>query len=92
MDQTAQAHSPTWVAFAYACFIGSVGMLAIGILLLPLDLAAKGYFAMGVVALIQSSVTVTKTLRDMHESTKLVNRIEDARTERLLMEAGKTPV
>jgi hypothetical protein len=32
---------------------------------------------------------MTKTVRDMHEAAKLVNRIEDARTERLLMDAGK---
>ena len=28
---------------------------------------------------------MTKTLRDVHEGGKLVNRIEDARAERLLM-------
>jgi hypothetical protein len=33
---------------------------------------------------------MTKTQRDIHEASKLVNRIEDARTERLLMEVGKT--
>jgi len=64
-------------------------MLGIGIIFLPLELSAKGYLIMGVVALIQSCITLTKTMRDMHESTKLVNRIEDARTERLLMEVGK---
>jgi hypothetical protein len=89
MDKNAQPHSVAWVAFAYAAFAASIGMLGIGILFLPLDLSAKGYLIMGVVALIQSCITVTKTMRDMHESTRLVNRIEDARTERLLMEVGK---
>jgi len=28
-------------------------------------------------------------MRDMHESGKLVNRIEDAKTERLLMEVER---
>jgi hypothetical protein len=32
---------------------------------------------------------MTKTMRDMHESGKLVNRIEDAKTERLLMEVER---
>lgn len=89
MDKTGQAHSAAWVTFTYAAFAGSVAMLGIGIALLPLDLSAKGYLIMGVVALIQSCITVTKTMRDVHESSRLVNRIEDARTERLLMEAGK---
>ncbi len=44
---------------------------------------------MGVVMLVQSCVTLTKTIRDQHEAERLVNRIEDARTERLLMEVGK---
>jgi hypothetical protein len=52
---------------------------------MPLDIWMKGYFAMGVAMLIQSCVTVTKTIRDVHESSKLVNRIEDAKAERLLM-------
>ena len=56
---------------------------------MPFDLWMKGYFAMGVVMLVQSCVTVTKTLRDVHEGRRLVNRIEDAKTERLLMAVGK---
>ena len=42
-------------------------------------------------AVVDISITMTKTLRDVHEGTKLVNRIEDARAERLLMgmERGK---
>jgi hypothetical protein len=92
MDNGSQAHSTAWVTFTYAAFAGSVVMLGIGIALLPLDLSAKGYLIMGVVALIQSCITVTKTMRDVHESSRLVNRIEDARTERLLMEAGKSAV
>jgi len=40
---------------------------------------------MGVVLLIQTCITVTKTIRDVHESKRLVNRIEDAKAERLLM-------
>lgn len=39
--------------------------------------------------LMQCCVTLTKTLRDMHESSRLVNRIEDAEAERLLMEVSK---
>ena len=52
---------------------------------MPLGLWIKGYFAIGIVMLIQSCITRTKTIRDVHESGKLVNRIEDAKAERLLM-------
>jgi hypothetical protein len=39
--------------------------------------------------LTQSCITMTKTMRDMHEGDKLVNRIEDAKAERLLMEVER---
>ena len=83
-------HSSSWVTFTYASFIGAVVMVAGGIILMPLDIWIKGYFAMGVVMLIQSCVTMTKTLRDVHEGSKLVNRIEDAKAERLLMGIERT--
>ncbi len=41
------------------------------------------------VTLVQSCITLTKTIRDVQESAKLVNRIEDAKTERLLMEIDR---
>ena len=49
----------------------------------------KGYLTMGILMLVQCCFTLTKTVRDMHESGKLVNRIEDAKAERLLMEVSK---
>ena len=87
----ASPHSAAWVTFTYASFFASVGMVGIGIWFLPLDLSIKGYLTMGFLMLVQSCITMTKTLRDMHEGSKLVNRIEDARAERLLMgmERGK---
>jgi hypothetical protein len=85
--QTAQIsqHSGSWIAFTYASFFASVAMVGGGILFAPIDIWIKAYFAMGAALLIQSAITMTKTLRDVHEGGKLVNRIEDARAERLLM-------
>jgi hypothetical protein len=34
--------------------------------------------------LMQSCFTLAKSLRDMHEAGRMINRIEEARTERLL--------
>jgi len=86
MNTQAVPHSSAWVSFTYASFAGSLAMVAGGIIFLPVDLWVKGYFAMGVVLLIQACITVTKTIRDQEESKRLVNRIEDAKAERLLME------
>ena len=91
MNPQATQHTSSWVTFTYASFIGALLMVAAGVVLMPTDLWMKGYFAMGIVMLIQSCITLTKTIRDVHESGKLVNRIEDAKAERLLMgiERGK---
>ena len=89
MNQNVQPHSGAWVTFTYVSFSASAFMVAIGVFFLPLDLWIKGYLAMGIVMLVQSCVTLTKTVRDMHEGGKLVNRIEDAKAERLLMEVSK---
>jgi hypothetical protein len=86
MNAQATQHSSAWVSFTYASFCGALGMVLAGIIFLPVDMWVKAYFAMGVVLLVQTCITVTKTVRDVHEGARLVNRIEDAKTERLLME------
>jgi hypothetical protein len=88
MNQNVQ-HSGAWVTFTYVSFAASALMVAIGVYFLPVDLWIKGYLTMGILMLIQCCVTLTKTVRDLHESTRMVNRIEDAKAERLLMEVNK---
>ncbi|GJD31279.1 hypothetical protein PMNALOAF_2533 [Methylobacterium adhaesivum] len=89
MSNETTQHSGAWVAFTYASFLGAALMVALGILFMPVDIWMKGYFAMGVIMLVQSCITATKTVRDVHEGRRMVNRIEDAKTERLLMGVGK---
>jgi hypothetical protein len=89
MNPNAQNHSGAWVTFTYVSFGTALLMVAVGIFFLPVEPWIKGYLAMGVTLLIQSCVTLTKTIRDVHEGDKLVNRLEDARTERLLAEVAK---
>jgi hypothetical protein len=81
--------SPAWITFTYVSFVGAVGMVAGGILFAPIDISMKAYFAMGTLMLVQSCITLTKTIRDVQESAKLVNRIKDAKTERLLMDIDR---
>ena len=89
MNNAVLHHSHAWIVFTYVSFVAALAMVLVGIILMPLDLAMKGYLAMGVAMLIQSCITMTKTLRDNDEAGKLVNRLEDARTERLLMDVSK---
>lgn len=84
-------NSPGWLMFVKASFAASVlGMLA-GIMFLPADLHVKGFFAMGTMFLVGSTFTLSKTIRDEFESGKLVNRIADAKTEKILKEYSADP-
>ena len=84
---TIERPSSAWVMFGYISFAASIVMVGAGILFLPQDWWVKGYFAMAVLLLIQACFTLAKSLRDVHESGRFINRLESARTERLLREA-----
>jgi hypothetical protein len=89
MNQPILHHSQSWIVFTYVSFVAALAMVVGGIIMMPLDWAMKGYLTMGIVMLVQSCITLTKTIRDNDETGKLVNRIEDAKTERLLMDVAK---
>jgi hypothetical protein len=84
MNNTQFSHSAAWISFTYANALAAVSLVLGGIFFLPLDLWIKGYLVMGVAMLISSVTILTKTMRDVQESGKLVNKIEEARTEKLL--------
>lgn len=73
-----------WVNFCYASFAASMLMVGGGIFALPLDWWVRAYFAMGMAMVVQSAFTLAKTIRDLHETNRMINRIEEARTEKLL--------
>ncbi len=76
--------SPGWIFFQYVSFAVAVLMMIGGIAMIESNIWMKGYLAMAAVLLINSSITLAKTIRDHHEATKLVNRLEEAKAEQLL--------
>lgn len=84
--QTTQLNSSSWMFFVKASFAISLLAMAIGIFFLPTDLWVKGYLAMGTIFLVGSTFTLSKTLRDEFEANKLINKIHDAKTEKMLRE------
>ncbi|HMO28808.1 YiaA/YiaB family inner membrane protein [Enterovirga sp.] len=80
-------HTPAWKTFTYVSFMLSVGMMAVGVFFLPADIWIKGYLAMATVFMVGTTFTLAKTLRDEHEASRLINKIEDAAAERVLREA-----
>jgi len=80
-------NSASWMFFVKACFAISLIAMGCGIVIIPVEIWVKGYLAMGTLLVIASSIMLSKTLRDEHEGKKIINRISEARTQRILKEA-----
>ena len=80
-SNTKAFYTMAWIAFT----ISSLGMLA-GLYYMEADVATKGYLAMTFLFCITSCFTVAKVVRDKHESQRLINKVETAKTEKLINE------
>ncbi|MBW4650947.1 MAG: hypothetical protein KME06_19985 [Kastovskya adunca ATA6-11-RM4] len=81
-----QVHSTGWVVQAWASFVISIAGMTIGIVHLPVDNWVKGYMGMGLAFTVGSTVSMSKTTRDIHESKRLTARVDEARVEKILNE------
>jgi hypothetical protein len=77
--------SAAWTTFTYASFGLAAVMMAGGIYFLEASFAAKGFYAMSALMLVLTTVSLSKSLRDDQEAARMINKIEEARTEKLLM-------
>lgn len=77
-------NTPAWNAFCWISFIIAVGFSLIGIALLPVEFWIRGYLIMGLFFTIGACFTLAKTMRDNFENKKLINRVQDAQTEKML--------
>ena len=82
--QPSQLHSPAWVAVTKIQFGVSVMALTIGLFYLPVEPWIVAYLTMGMLLLVSSTVTLTKTMRDLHEGGRLISKVEEAKLERIL--------
>ncbi|WP_269581681.1 YiaA/YiaB family inner membrane protein [Roseibium sp. Sym1] len=90
MQEPTIKHSNNWMFFTAASFGVAAIMMALGIYNLEASFSAKGFYAMSAIMLVHTAVTLTKTLRDRDEADKFYNRLEDAKTEKLLMDVSKS--
>lgn len=81
---TAPKDTSAWIFFVWVSFIVSVLLMGVGIFYAPVDLWVKGYLAMGLFYALGSTFTLAKTIRDNHEAQRLINRVADAKTEKIL--------
>lgn len=87
MDQyDISGNSPQWNFFVKAAFALSLAATTIGIFLIPGDLVVKGYFAISSLFMVFATITMSKTLRDQHESQRVHNKVSEARTSKIMNE------
>lgn len=78
--------SKLWISFNYACVIAAYAMLGLSLIFMPVNLATKGYVAMGVLFLSGSLVTLVRTLQEQRINSQFTSKIERAKQEKLLSE------
>lgn len=86
MSNNSNQPSQNWVSFTYISFGVSLLMMAAGVVMLGDNWWIRGYFLMAALLLTQSCFSLSKAIRDMHEARQFHNRLEEARTEKLLRE------
>jgi len=88
IDQV-QSNSSGWMFFVKASFGIALSAMIGGIVLSPIAFIFKAYFSLCALFLVSSTITLSKTMRDQHESTRIMNKISEAKTQQLINEYGE---
>lgn len=81
--------SPSWVFFVKVSFACALGGMLFGVVMMgEVPIWMRGYLVLGTLFLTGATFTLSKTLRDQFEAGKLINKLAQARTEKLLKEYG----
>ena len=84
-------HSQAWVVQTWISFGLSAAATTIGIAYLPVGSWPRAFLAISTLMTVSSSISLTKTLRDLHESSRLVRKVDEARVTKLLTETPPSP-
>jgi hypothetical protein len=87
-QHSSQKDSNAWVLQTWLAFALSIGITSVGIANLPVGIWEKGFMAMGLSFSVGSTFSLAKTQRDLHESSKLTSKIEEAKVEQILSQHG----
>lgn len=80
------SHTNSWNFLVWTGFVISFGATTVGLIAAPLMIWVKAFLGMGILFITVSCFSLAKTLRDQHEQRKLINRVTEAKTEKLLNE------
>ena len=79
-----QSNSTGWQFFVKASFVIAILAYFAGITLMPGGILMQGYFALSGLFLISSTITLAKTMRDDHEAQRLIHKVSEAKTNKIL--------
>lgn len=88
MIESVQSNSKSWLFFVKTSFAIAVMAVGCGVLFAPVDYLVKGYLGISALFLVSTTITLSKTLRDEHESQRLISKIAEAKTQQLIKELG----
>lgn len=79
---------PTSAFYAQAgiSFAASLTAVLIGTAYLPVNGWMRAFLALGTLYVVTSAFTLAKCVRDQHEASSVVHRVDEARLERFLAE------
>jgi hypothetical protein len=86
MNDHLSSHSAGWLFFVKASFVIALCAMLAGILFSPIEFIVKAYFGLCALFLVSSTITLAKSMRDQHESQRIMNKIAEAKTQQLIKE------
>ncbi|SFM36632.1 YiaA/YiaB family inner membrane protein [Marinobacter zhejiangensis] len=86
MENEFNSNSAGWLFFVKASFALALLATGTGIVFAPIDILVKGYMGICALFLVSTAITLSKTMRDEHESRRIHNRLSEARANQLLKE------
>ena len=85
-DTVTLPSSSSWLFFVKTTFAIALAAMAAFVFFMEGSLLVKGYLALNSLFLVSSTIMLSKTLRDEHEAQRLLNRINEAKTNKILKE------
>lgn len=79
-----EKHTSAWTVQVWISFFIALGATSFGIAWLPLGAWPKAFLGIGYFFSLAQAFALAKTVRDDHESKRIVNRIQEAKAERIL--------
>ncbi|QDH17962.1 hypothetical protein E3D00_03140 [Swingsia samuiensis] len=70
----AVTNSSSWIMFTWICFFISIFSMAAAVLYMPMQSWLRAYLGLSALFIVQSSISLSKTLRDQAEQISVSKR------------------